>query len=81
MDPPSNTGSLLGLGLKFCLQSRRISTETIQRTMQHFKRDVRLKFLFAEQSMDSNKEYVQYKKLYIKSTWDPPLAFGTVERK
>ena len=49
--------------------------------MKRLKRDMRLKFLFARESMDSNAEYLQHKKLYIKSNWDPPTAFKSVENR
>ena len=79
--PPDNTSNLLGLGLNFCLQSHTISNEIMPTAIRRFQRDVRLKFLFAEEQMDPNNEYVTSKKLYIKSEWDPPEVFNSIEEK
>ena len=80
--PPPNVGELLGLGLKFCIQKRSVDKDTTSHTMSRLRRDVRLKFLYAgEDDPDFEDDYIKNKKLYIKSTWPPPLAFKSVEQR
>lgn len=51
--------------------------------MERFRRDVQIKFFFAEETMDTDSEYSEFysHKLYIKSKWIPPNAFGSVKNK
>ena len=75
--PPANIGSLLGLGLKFCIQSRRPFKDSIREGMDRMRRDVRLKYLFA-----GSEESTEYNpKLYIKSDWEPPIADLDIENR
>ena len=42
LTPPELVGALLGLGLKFCLESRQIEDSTLTAGISRMKRDVRL---------------------------------------
>ena len=61
--PPENLSSLLGLGLKFYIQSRRPSKYFILEGTESMRRYIRIKYLFCgeEEVNDYNP------KLYIKS--------------
>ena len=73
--PSENLGSLLGLGLKLCIQSRRSSKKSILEGTERMRRDIRMKYLFCgeEEENDYNP------KLYIKSDWNPLLANNLIE--
>lgn len=73
--PPENLGLLLGLSLKFCIQSRRPPKEPIKEEVDRMRRDVRIKFLFCGEEQEDNYN----PKLYIKSDWDPPVANNIIE--
>ena len=83
LKPPPNSGELLGLGLKFCLQSRRPYSKPLTSTFERLERDTRLKYFFGTDgdAVDSETDTSSKhrRKLYIKSTWPPPLASPTVE--
>ena len=64
--PPAAAGQLLGLGLKFCIQEPIPSQEALDRGLERFERDVRLRYEFA----DSEERQIK-KKIYIKSTYKP----------
>ena len=74
---PANIKTLLGLGLKFCIQSRRPFNDSIREDMDRMRRDVRLKHRFA--GSDVSTEYNP--KLYIKSNWEPPIADLDIENR
>ena len=44
--PPTQLGTLLGLGLRLCLNSKRPQKESVDKTMKRMKIDVRIKCLF-----------------------------------
>ena len=67
--PIQGIGQLLGLGLKFCIQTKKPSETKLLQGIERFKRDVRLKHYFADS--ENNPEYKKYKKLHIKSNWQP----------
>ena len=67
--PPPGIGNLLGLGLKFCIQEKQPSKQKLEEGIQRFKRDIRLKHFFA--GTIENPNYKKYKKIYIKSNFDP----------
>ena len=73
--PPENLGSLLGLDLKFFIQSRRPSKNYILKRIKRMRRDIRMKYFFCgeEEANDYNPE------LYIKSDWNPSLANNLIE--
>ena len=83
--PPKGIKKLLGLGLKFCVQDRRVNPLNFTTTMERLRRDVRLKFYFENNDVsgkeDDSKTPPALKKLYIKSTWNPPPAFSFVEKR
>lgn len=77
---PDNIGDLLGLGLKFCIQSRRPDWNSIEEVSYWLQRDVRLWYIFAES--DDLQEIIKSHyspKLYIKSKWTPPLTNSSLE--
>jgi hypothetical protein len=89
--PPPGIASLLGLGLKYCIESPR-PNQGIDKSIQRFQRSVRLHFHFSSQedsddddndaaSMGPETEAaVTYiPSLYIPSTWNPPPKFDHVE--
>ena len=79
--PPINCGDLLGLGLKFCVQNRRIDRKALETGVERFQWDVWLKFYFLGGDLPTTTNHLdkQKRKLYIKSKWPPPLAFKSVE--
>ena len=81
-DPPEGVKQLLGLGLKFCIQSRRPQQNTINTAINRLERDTRLRYRFAEaDDTDLQMEGDYDPKLYIKSTWNPPYASKDVEER
>ena len=72
---PKTLGSILGLGLKFCIQS---STPEQQMDMERFYSDVRKRFIFAGDISD--KEECP-KPLLIKSKWVPEAQDSELEDK
>ena len=72
---PLKFGKLLGLGLKFRIQEERPRESDLNASIVRFERDVRLKYTFAGcPSQDKC-----YKKIYVKSTWQPDDASKCVE--
>jgi hypothetical protein len=88
--PPPGIASLLGLGLKYCIESPRPS-QGIDESIIRFQRSVRLHFHFKDEEekaedpgmADAADEYSQESyipKLYVPSTWSPPPSkFDHVE--
>ena len=75
LKPPNNIGTLLGLGLKFCIQTLRPISSSINDSIGRFTRDVKLEYAFAGFEDEEETEYNKFnKKLYIKSEWQPPMA-------
>ena len=70
--PPPALGNLLGLGLKFCIQDKKPSEESLQIGIKRFKRDIRLKHSFAGQLPDSEG---YNPKIYIKSKYNPKPTY------
>ena len=82
LTPPDGIGLLLGLGLKFCIQSRRPNNISIDNTINRFTRDIRLKYLFAGQEEENvHQKNTFNNKLYIKSDWQPPQAETDIENR
>ena len=79
LKPPDNIGSLLGLGLKFCIQNRRPDKNAMDEAIQRLTKDMRLKYLF--QGEDDNETNNYNRKLYIKSQWEPPPASRDIENR
>jgi hypothetical protein len=82
--PPPGITSLLGLGLKFCIESPRPS-QSIDDSIQRFHGSIRLHFHFKDEEENNEKivtasnaadEYLQEESyipsLYVPSTWNPP---------
>lgn len=68
--PPTGFGETVGLGLKFCIRTRRPDNKTNE-GRERFTRDIRLKSVFGT---DDNGFDEETKALYVKSQWQPPLA-------
>ena len=67
---PPGTKSLLNLGLKFCIKSRKPSN-IVMSSIQRFKHDVRTKHWLLYQNKKDDDDFNP--KLYIKSPdWNPP---------
>ena len=81
LNPPDGIGTLLGLGLKFCIQSRRPINTSIDDTIDRFTRDIRLKYAFAGEDEFEIESNTYNKKLYIKSDWKPPKATPDIENR
>ena len=64
--PPAAIGQLLGLGLKFCIQTPVPSESGLSLGLKRFERDVRLNYEFA-----GTREKIINKKIYIKSNYEP----------
>jgi len=72
---PLGAGTLLGLGLKFCVQNLKPNLKHND-SFDRFRDDVRKRYHFAGAPDDFIPN-----RLYIKSTWDPPEADGDVETR
>ena len=82
LKPPDGIGILLGLGLKFCIQTQRPISASIDKSIDRFTRDVRLKYAYVGYEEEDENEYNKFNpKLYIKSDWLPPVAPPEVENR
>jgi hypothetical protein len=81
-EPPPGTELLLGLGLKYCIESPR-PYQRLASSIRRIQRSVRLHFAFKDQEEDSDTEdeyteeesRVEYiPSLYLPSDWQPPPA-------
>jgi hypothetical protein len=79
---PPGTEFLLGLGLKYCIESPR-PYQRLEKSIRRIQRSVRLHFAFKDQDEDSEAEdenveaetRVKYiPSLYLPSDWQPPPA-------
>ena len=86
---PPGLASLLGMGLKFCIESPR-PNQSIDASIIRLQRSVRLHFWFKEKDDDSDTESipdpddpdasVKYiPSLYLPSHWEPPAKNQTAE--
>ena len=66
IQPPQGAGNLLGLGLKFCIQTKKPSEEKLINGINRFKRDVRLAHFFA--GTPNNPTYTTNKKSTLNQT-------------
>ena len=76
LTPPQGYDKLLGLGLTFCLQSRH-PTQNFESSFIRFRKDIRTKYLFANDkvNVDINN------KIYIKNPdWTPEIASQELEK-
>ena len=73
--PPPGTAALLGLGLKYCIESPR-PFQDIDSSMRRFRRDMRLhcRFNLDASTNESNNDDEYIPRLYVPSKWQPPLA-------
>jgi hypothetical protein len=78
LTPPTGTRSLIGLGLKFCLQ-RQLQEDCLHNTLERITKDVRLRFAlkYQERFKENNGEYKP--RLYILSDFKPRSADDHVE--
>ncbi len=78
--PPPGTAALLGLGLKFCIESPR-PFQDLDSSMQRFRRDMRMhcRFNLGATTNDGEDEDEYNPRLYIRSQWTPPLAPSNFE--
>ena len=80
--PPNGIGSLLGLGMKYCLKSTRPNKMSLASAFARLRRDVRLKYIFGgDEDVDYNDIDTYNKKLYIKSEWQPDAACTSIENR
>jgi hypothetical protein len=86
---PPGTEFLLGLGLKYCIESPRPFLR-VEKSIQRIQHSVRLHFAFKDQDKDSESEdenveaetRVQYiLSLYLSSGWQPPPAPDDAENE
>ena len=71
--PPPAAGQLLGLGLKFCIQSRDPSETDLELGIKRFERDVRLAYEFAGSDRDEVNKKIYIKSAYKSEPTDPIL--------
>lgn len=78
--PPPGTAALLGLGLKFCIESPR-PFQNIDPAMFRLRRDIRIHFYHQQLEADNGPtttdptyDTTYIPKLYIKSEWNPHSA-------
>jgi hypothetical protein len=76
---PLGTKELLGLNLKFCISSNKI-TNDINKTVLLMAKTIRTKHFLSENGIIDNNSYE--KQIYIKNpTWNPPPAPLPIENK
>jgi hypothetical protein len=76
---PLGSKELLGLNLKFCLTSNKI-TDEINKTVLQMARNIRTKTYLKENNLLNNSEY--NKQIYKKNlSWNPPPASSLIEEK
>ena len=82
--PPHGTAQLLGLGPKFVIQKYKPSKpKDINITIDDFKRDARLKYLFSDSDTKDNDNNGNDcpPRLYIKSDFIPPPGDDVFEKR
>jgi ribosomal protein S21 len=85
---PPGIASLLGMGLKFCIEAPR-PNQKLDESIRRFRRTIRLHFHFRDEENKNNdidstnsdaEAMVSYiPSLYLPSTWSPPAKFENVE--
>jgi hypothetical protein len=76
---PLGSKELLGLNLKFCLTSNKI-TDGINKTVLQMAKNIRTKTYLKENNLLNNSEYL--KQIYKKNlSWNPPPASSIIEEK
>ena len=79
---PNSIGSLLGLGMKFCLKSARPNKMSLASAFVRLRRDVRLRYIFGGDEEDSYNEVSTHNpKLYSRSEWQPDAACTSIENR
>ena len=69
--------TLLGLGPKFCIQSRGVQLSNTMRMTDRFKRDDKLKYYLISNSFDDDdKSPILHRK---NEKWQSPKAIGPIE--
>lgn len=76
--PPTGFGETVGLGLKFCIRTRRPENK-VDNGKDRFIRDLRLKSYFGTD--DSEEDSEDKPPPYVKSDWNPPPACRHIERR
>jgi hypothetical protein len=87
MQPPENTGTLLGLGAKYCIEQSRPQLDMTQ-SIYRFTRSIRLRYwLLAKgdsgnEPPEANSDPSYIPSLYVQSKWNPPTVDGgTIENR
>ena len=80
--PPNNMAKLLGLGSKFCLQTKKLNKEDFKQMINRLKYDVRVKY-FVKNVLRTNQEHMP--KIYMKTNNQnipnaPPTIEGALKR-
>lgn len=79
LKPPPGFNSLLGLGLKFCIETRKL-TKNPSYTIQKLRHSIRLKaWINKRANTDEQRDETYIPALYVTSTFKPPLAPGDIE--
>ena len=77
MPPPPHTRKLLGLGLKYCIQTK-IHKPKIHNTVYNIVRSIRTQAFLTDNKIGNNDDYIP--QLYLANKkWTPPPANGTTE--
>ena len=79
--PPQNVGSLLSLGMKFCIKTQYPKKDSLDKAFVRFQRDVRLRYFFADGIEKEDPLDPFNPSLYIPSDWSPPLANNDIETR
>jgi len=75
--PPPHTRKLLGLGLKYCIQTK-IHKPKIHNTVYNIVRSIRTQAFLTDNKIGNNDDYIP--QLYLANKkWTPPPANGTTE--
>ena len=75
--PHLNVGSLLSLGMKFCIKTQYSKKDSLNKVFVCFQRNVRLRYFFAD---DEEREDFN-PSLYIPSDWIPPPARNDIKTR
>ena len=82
LTPPNGIGTLLGLGMKFCLKLARPNKMLLASAFERLRKDIRLRHIFGgdeDKGEDNNSTYNP--KLYIKSEWQPDAVSANIEKR
>ena len=67
--------------MKFCIKTPYPQKNSLNKSFERFKRDIRLRYFFAGGEEEENPTNPFNPSLYIKSDWEPPVACSEIEAR